>query len=106
MKPIKSLSTSIIVIVSLATSAIDGAAWAAAATQHHKVVSKHLYMNAPDPNNQSKSGAARDPAKSGEARDAAIRECSGSASKWSNRDWQTTQAATYAGCMTSKGQTP
>ena len=104
MKSIKSLSTSIIVSVGIVTSAIDGAAWAAATT--HKVAPKHLYMNAPDPNNQSKSGAARDPAKSGDARDAAIRECSGAASKWSNRDWQTTQAATYAGCMTNHGQIP
>jgi len=106
MKSIKSLSTSFIVAVGLATSAIDGAAWAAATAQHHKVAPKHLYMNAPDPNNQGKSGAARDSAKSGDARDAAIRECSGAASKWSNRDWQTTQAATFAGCMTNHGQNP
>ena len=53
MKSIKSLSTSIIVSVGIVTSAIDGAAWAAATT--HKVAPKHLYMNAPDPNNQSKS---------------------------------------------------
>jgi len=105
MKSIKS-RTSIVVAVAIATSAIDGASWAAATTQHHKIAPKHLYMNAPDPNNQSKSGAARDPAKSGAARDAAIRECSGAASKWSNRDWQTTQAATYAGCMTNHGQIP
>jgi hypothetical protein len=106
MKAIKSLSTSIIVTLGLAASAINGAAWAAATTQHHKIAPKHLCMNAPDPNNQGKPGAARDPAKSGDARDAAIRECSGSARKYTERDWETLTAATFAGCMTSHGQTP
>jgi hypothetical protein len=46
MKAIKSLSTSIIVTLGLAASAINGAAWAAATTQHHKIAPKHLYMNA------------------------------------------------------------
>ena len=42
----------------------------------------------------------------GAARDAAIRECNGEASKWTDRDWETTKAATYQNCMTNHGQTP
>jgi hypothetical protein len=105
MKPIKSLSTFFIVAVGLTASSIGGAAWAAATTQHHKVApsSKHLYMHAPNPSDQS---ATRDPAKSGDAREAAIRECSGAARKYTERDWTSLVGATYSTCMTSHGQTP
>src|SRR6516164_3249100 len=40
------------------------------------------------------------------ARDAALRECTGKASEWTDRDWETTKSATYANCMTSHGQIP
>jgi hypothetical protein len=39
-------------------------------------------------------------------RDAALRECNGAARKYTERDWETLTAGTYAGCMTSPGQIP
>jgi hypothetical protein len=40
------------------------------------------------------------------ARDAALRECAGEASKWTDRDWETTKSAAFANCMTNNGQIP
>ena len=87
---------SFIVAVGLASSAIDGAAWASASTHQHKVApsSKHLYMYAPDPLDQSNPGAARDPAKPDAAREEALRECSGAARKYTERHWVTLVAGT------------
>src|SRR6516165_10154281 len=51
------------------------------------------------------SSCVRDYAAS-PARDAALRECNSEASKWNDRDWETTQAATYQNCMTRHGQIP
>jgi hypothetical protein len=56
------------------------------------------------------SCSARDYAAPGAAyaapRDAALRECNGKASEWTDRDWETTKAATYMNCMTNHVQTP
>jgi hypothetical protein len=40
------------------------------------------------------------------ARDAALRECTREASKWTDRDWETTKSAAFANCMTDNGQIP
>jgi len=38
------------------------------------------------------------------SRDEAIQKCNAEAAKWSNRDFQTTQAAVYGDCMRRYGQ--
>ena len=65
-----------------------------AATVHHGPAqsTRPLYMYAPN--------------GSGDARDAAVHECSVEASKWSNSGWETTQFAVYGTCMAAKGQQP
>jgi len=40
------------------------------------------------------------------ARGAALGECTGEASKWTDRDWETTKSAAFANCMTNRGQIP
>jgi len=37
-------------------------------------------------------------------RSEALRTCNAEAAKWSNRDWQTTQATVYRDCMRKHGQ--
>jgi len=49
---------------------------------------RKLYMSAP-----------------GEGRDAAIRECTAEASKYSDATWESTKSAVYATCMNEHGQT-
>jgi len=38
------------------------------------------------------------------SRDEAIQKCNAEAAKWSNRDFQSTQAAVYGDCMSRHGQ--
>ena len=38
------------------------------------------------------------------SRSEAIQTCNSEAAKWSNRDWQTTQAVVYRDCMLRHGQ--
>ncbi len=62
---------------------------ASAATQHHR----RLFMMVPPQSQET-------------ARDAALGECTGEASKWTDRDWETTKSAAFANCMTNRGQIP
>ena len=88
---------SLIAATALTTFAVIGIASSSAATQHHR----RLFMMVP-PQSQE---IAR-PQSQESPRDAALRECNGQAEKWSDRDWETTKAATYQSCMTNHGQIP
>lgn len=92
----------LIAVTALTTFSIIGAASSSASTQstHHH---RHLMMMAvPQPQQ-----TARDPQQTADSpRDAALRECNDAARKYTERDWQTLSAGTYAGCMTSHGQIP
>ena len=77
--------------------AVIGVAPSSAATQHHR----RLFMMVP-PQSQE---IAR-PQSQQTARDAALGECTGEASKWTDRDWETTKSAAFANCMTNRGQIP
>lgn len=79
----------LIAATALTAFAVVGIASSSAATQHHR----RLYMMVPPQSQES-------------PRDAALRACNGEASKWTDRDWETTKAATYQNCMTNHGQTP
>jgi hypothetical protein len=52
------------------------------------------------------SFAQRSDQRSNAARDAAVRDCSMQASKWSNGAYQTQQFAIYSNCMVEHGQQP
>jgi hypothetical protein len=90
----------LIAATALTTLAMTSTASAFAAPQH-ATQHRRLYMMVP-PQSQE---IAR-PQSPETPRDAALRECNGAASKWSDKDWQTTKSATYATCMTNHGQTP
>jgi hypothetical protein len=89
----------VVAATALAAFAVIGIASSSAATQH--LHHRHLFMMVP-PQSQE---IAR-PHSEETPRDAALRECSGKAEKWSDRDWETTKAATFANCMTDRGQVP
>jgi hypothetical protein len=66
--------------------------------QHSATKSKSL---ASTPMEKSKSlGYASEPMDRSEA----LQKCNAEAAKWSNRDWQTTQATVYGDCMRKYGQ--
>jgi hypothetical protein len=76
-----------------------------AASSHHPAVqspaqllqsSPKIFMYAPDA-----TVGISDP-----ARDSALRDCNGMASKFSNQSWQTAQFGAYGTCMTEHGQRP
>ena len=90
---------SLIAATAFTTFVVIGIASSSAATQH--LHHRHLFMMVP-PQSQE---IAR-PHSEETPRDAALRECSGKAEKWSDRDWETTKAATFANCMTDRGQVP
>jgi len=69
--------------------AVIGVAPSSAATQHHR----RLFMMVPPQSQET-------------ARGAALGECTGEASKWTDRDWETTKSAAFANCMTNRGQIP
>ena len=73
----------------LTAFAVIGVAPSSAATQHHR----RLFMMVPPQSQET-------------ARDAALGECTGEASKWTDRDWETTKSAAFANCMTNRGQIP
>src|SRR5271170_6106142 len=83
----------LLVGLSLATLATAGAS-PVFATSHHQASQslRQLYMYAP-------GGADAD-------RDAALRDCDAAVAKYSNKDWQTTQAAVYGNCMAKYHQVP
>ena len=86
---------SLIAATALTTFAAVGIASSSAATQHHR----RLFMQAP----QSQEIAR--PQSQQTTREKALQECNNAARKYTERDWQTLAAATYASCMTNHGQT-
>jgi hypothetical protein len=87
----------LIAATALTAFAVVGIASSSAATQHHR----RLYMMV-----LPQSQEIARPQSQESPRDAALRACNGEASKWTDRDWETTKAATYQNCMTNHGQTP
>jgi hypothetical protein len=79
----------------LTAFAVIGVAPSSAATQQHR----RLFMMVP-----LQSQEIARPQET--PRDAALRECTGEASKWTDRDWETTKSAAFANCMTNHGQIP
>jgi len=84
------ITATILSIITMPTFAQDSA-------QNHRSAAKTRSLgyasSPPSTRNQNNS-----------SRSEAIQTCNSEAAKWSNRDWQTTQATVYRDCMIKHGQ--
>lgn len=71
----------------------------ASPNKRHSAASKS-YASEPMEARSKSLGYASEPMD----RSQALQKCNSEAAKWSNRDWQTTQATVYRDCMIKHGQ--